>query len=173
MLAKYILEFALNIKEDFNTMCKIYLCFVSFMVGLSTISSVLLVYFIRKMENRKSDIKTVTNVIYKRKNFTNDFLLAYILPVLSFFNIGADIRIDIISLLFCVILILIFTFFAYKQNYIFSNIIMELFDYRQYLIKYSIDKYNDMESILIVKGEKFKEKSIANLVILDGFSFMK
>lgn len=172
MLIKYALEFSFKIKEKFDTMCLFYLIFVSVMLVISVISSILLITFIHKMENRKSDIKTVTNVTYKQKSFTNDFLLAYILPLLSFFNISSDSSLDIISLIFCILLLLIFTLFAYKQNYIFSNIIMELLDYRQYHINFTIQN-NSMESILIVKGKKFKDESTVDLIIIDGFAFMK
>lgn len=134
---KLVLEIIFNLKI-INVYFYIYLSLVCIFLVFSVILTLILILFLKTDKKRVGQNFNVEVMNVDKKNFSTDFLVAYLLPLLSFFNTDNNPKIDLINLFVCVVLLIIISFLAYKESYIFINIIIVLLNYKQYIVNVKI-----------------------------------
>lgn len=99
---------------------------------LSGVCNILCLVLFRDYSKHKNGRLTYRiNSYSRRKNYTIDFLLSFIIPLLAFFSSSAAME-KIVGLITSIVYIAIIGVIYYKNNSVFSNIFFELFGYKFY-----------------------------------------
>lgn len=168
---KLIIEILFQLKT-INVYFYIYLSLVLLFLISSFVCTGILIYFLKSSKKDIGQTFNVQVINVQKKSFSTDFLIAYLLPLLSFFNIETDSRFDLINFLICIMLLFVITFLAYKEDYIFTNIVIVMLNYKQYSVRVKIN-FNGNEYINdYLAITKVNAKDLSNSVsikVLDNF----
>lgn len=168
---KLIIEILFQLKT-INVYFYIYLSLVLLFLISSFVCTGILIYFLKSSKKDIGQTFNVQVINVQKKSFSTDFLIAYLLPLLSFFNIETDSRFDLINFLICIMLLFVITFLAYKEDYIFTNIVIVMLNYKQYSVRVKInfngnEYINDYLAITKVNAKDLSNST--SIKVLDNF----
>lgn len=165
VMIRYLIEMGFGVFTLRWDQVHIYLLiFVGIMLVLSILSNVLCLVLFANYTSQKNGRTTYKiNSCNRKKNYTIDFLLSFIVPLLAFFSSSVAEE-KIIGLVISLIYIVIIGIIYYKNNSIFSNILFELFGYKFYEANVSVKNNQEERSFdTLIISTKVGMQSVEDL----------